>query len=47
MAKLYISNGGRAEAGRAKQVFLSHPDTEVTETGLKTQVRLKMRPNSC
>ena len=26
--------------GRAKQVLLSHPNTEVTETGLKTQVRL-------
>ena len=26
--------------GRAKQVLLSHPDTEVTETGLKTRARL-------
>jgi hypothetical protein len=26
--------------GRAKQVLLSHPNMEVTETGLKTQVRL-------
>ena len=26
--------------GRAKQVLLSHPNTEVTETGLKTQARL-------
>jgi hypothetical protein len=25
---------------RAKQVLLSHPDTEVTETGLRTQARL-------
>ena len=27
---------------RAKQVFLSLPDTEVTETGLKTQARLRL-----
>jgi hypothetical protein len=27
--------------GRAKQVLLSHPNTEVTETGLKTQTRLR------
>ena len=27
--------------GRAKQVLLSHPDMEVTETGLKTQARLR------
>jgi hypothetical protein len=26
--------------GRAKQVLLSHPDMEVTETGLKPRVRL-------
>ena len=28
--------------GRAKQVLLSHPDMEVTETGLKTQARLRL-----
>ena len=27
--------------GRAKQVLLSHPNTEVTETGLKTRARLR------
>ena len=42
--------------GRAKQVLLSHPNTEVTETGLKigarlrfvlkAQTRAKMGPNS-
>jgi hypothetical protein len=26
--------------GRARQVLLSLPDTEVTETGLKTQARI-------
>jgi hypothetical protein len=41
--------------GRDKQVLLSHPNTEVTETGLKTlarlgfvlraQTRAKMGPN--
>ena len=50
MAKLYI----RVEAG-PKQVLLSHPDMEVTETGLqtgtrlgfvlKTQIKAKMGPN--
>jgi hypothetical protein len=28
--------------GRAKQVLLSHPDMEVTETGLKTWARLRL-----
>ena len=28
--------------GRAKQVLLSHPDREVTKTGLKTQARLRL-----
>ena len=28
--------------GRAKQVLLSHPDREVTETGLKTRARLRL-----
>jgi hypothetical protein len=27
--------------GRAKQVLLSYPDSEVTETGLKTRARLR------
>ena len=53
--KLYISNNG-AETVRAKQVLMSHPDKEVTETGLKTgaslgfvlkaQTRAKMGPNN-
>ena len=30
------------DRGRAKQVLLSHPDTEVTETGLRTQARLRL-----
>ena len=30
----------RQGRGRAKQVLLSHPDMEVTETGLKTGARL-------
>jgi hypothetical protein len=28
--------------GRAKQALLSHLDTEVTETGLKTRARLRL-----
>ena len=28
--------------GRAKQVLLSHSDTEVTETGFKTPARLRL-----
>ena len=28
--------------GRAKQILLTHPGMEVTETGLKTQARLKL-----
>ena len=28
--------------GRAKQVLLSHPNMEVTETGLKTRARLRL-----
>ena len=28
--------------GRAKQDLLSHPDPEMTETGLKTQARLRL-----
>ena len=30
------------DRGRAKQVLLSHTDTEVTETGLKTRARLRL-----
>jgi hypothetical protein len=37
VAKLYLSNS----RARAKQVLLSYPDMEVTETGLKTGARLK------
>jgi hypothetical protein len=30
------------DRGRAKQVLLSHTDTEVTETGLKTRARYRL-----
>jgi hypothetical protein len=35
----------RRGRGKAKQVLLSHPDMEVTETGFKTQARLRLSPN--
>ena len=31
--------------GRTKHVLLSHLDREVTETGLKTQARLRLSPH--
>ena len=36
----------RRVRSRAKQVLLSHPNMEVTETGLKTQARLGFVPKA-